>query len=589
MKRSLTILICLCLLILCGCGSEGATQSITVSLVETTGCYIPANGQRIQPGEDAVFELVLEEGYAFFSVDYDGESELYVQDGKQYLRLKEVRYPTRAKLNVTDHYRTIIYHPNGGNGETFSVDFDVTFHCRPNTLPGTAPFTNPGHTLLCWNTAPDGSGQRIGLGSRVSVSPLEPLELYAQWGKWNPETDFIWNERDFITITGYTGTGDLVVIPEEINGKPVQVIAANAFYGCQAQTVVLPSGLRIAENSAFVNCELSELVLFDSIEKIGDQSFVNCGNLKTLFINAVESPYGYDFRRESVLADKVDLLIESRGQRKLVFYGGCSMWYNLDGPYAQHTLGDRFRVINMGLNGIINSAVQMEIIMQYLEPGDIFFHTPELSSQTQLMTVTDFEEQDRKLWCGLEYNYDLVSLLDLREFPGLLDSFQFWLDGKQGGGTYSDHYQDEQGRYYLDEMGGIPFERDRGEQVLIDGVWLDPGYLRADSMEILASYYNEIQKQDAYVYVSYACVNLDAVPEEQQGNIQTMDEKFAAFLSEMEGVRLISRLEDYIYHNEDFYDTNYHLLSEPARENTMLWMRDLRAQMELDGLWEPDE
>ena len=474
MKRSLFLMCCIWMLLICGCAAENNPQSITVSLLETEGCLIPANGQRIHPGEDAVFEIVLDDGYAFLSADYDGEYELYVEDGKQYLRLKAVRYPTRAELTVTNQFRTIIYDPNGGEGESVSIDYDVTVHRRPNTQTGTDFYSNPGHTLLCWNTEPDGSGQRIGLGSRVSVSPLEPLALYAQWAEWDPVSDFCWIETDSITITGYIGSSDLVVIPEEINGKPVRAIGANAFSGCLAQMVVLSNTIQTVEDGAFTDCALSALVLFDSIEAISEKSFVNCGNLTTLYINAIEQPYGYDYRRESVLADKVDLLIESLGERKIVFYGGCSMWYNLDGQYAQHTLGDRFRVINMGLNGIINSAVQMEIIAQYLEPGDIFFHTPELSSQTQLMTVTGFGEQDRKLWCGLEYNYDLVSLLDLRSFPGLLDSFQFWLEGKQAGGSYSDYYQDEQGRSYLDDMGDIPFERDKGEQVLIDGVWLDP-------------------------------------------------------------------------------------------------------------------
>lgn len=585
MKRILIMVLCI-LLSLCGCTEESAAYSVVVSLVETKGCFVPANGQRIQSGQDAVFELVLEEGYAFFSVDYDGEYEVTVENGKQYLRLKSVRYPTRAVVTVTDQYRTIVYHPNGGQGEPFSVDYDVTFHPRVNTETGQTRFRNPGYTLLCWNTRPDGSGQRVGLGSRVSVSPLEPLALYAQWAKWSDDSHFTWEETDEIILTGYTGTEALLVIPEEINGKPVGVIREGTFQNGSAKTVVLPKSLRRVEEGAFSNCQLSELILFDNIEWFSDGSFLDCVQLSTVYINAVEPPWGYAFRRESVLADKIDVLIAHQGHRKIVFYGGCSMWYNLDGQYAQYMLGDSYRVINMGLNGTINSAVQMELITRFLEPGDVFFHTPELSSQTQLMTVTDFGEQDRKLWCGLEYNYDLVALLDLRDFQGLLDSFRFWLEEKQGSTDYSDHYQDEQGRSYFDDMGGIPFERNAGEAFLIDGVWLDPDSLREDSMTRLENAYQSIQEKGALVYVSYACVNIDAVPPEQKENLNAVEERFASCMAEMEGVRLISRLEEYVYHNEDFYDTNYHLLSEPARENTMRWMWDLRAQMELDGIWD---
>ena len=54
----------------------------------------------------------------------------------------------------------------------------------------------------------------------------------------------------------------------------------------------------------------------------------------------------------------------------------------------------------------------------------------------------------------------------------------------------------------------------------------------------------------------------------------------------MEGAVLISSVEDYLYHNSDFFDTNYHLVTQTAKENTALWLRDLRIQMERDGVWE---
>ena len=94
------------------------------------------------------------------------------------------------------------------------------------------------------------------------------------------------------------------------------------------------------------------------------------------------------------------------------------------------------------------------------------------------------------------------------------------------------------------------------------------------------------QAQGARVYVSYACVNLDAVPEGQRENAALLDGLFREAVEGMEGVTLISSLEDYLYQNSDFFDTNYHLVSQAAKENTALWLRDLRAQMERDGVWE---
>lgn len=79
---------------------------------------------------------------------------------------------------------------------------------------------------------------------------------------------------------------------------------------------------------------------------------------------------------------------------------------------------------------------------------------------------------------------------------------------------------------------------------------------------------------------------MDAVPEGQRGNVALMDGLLREAVGRMEGVALISSLEDYLYRTTDFFDTNYHLVSQAAKENTALWLRDLRAQMERDGVWE---
>lgn len=88
------------------------------------------------------------------------------------------------------------------------------------------------------------------------------------------------------------------------------------------------------------------------------------------------------------------------------------------------------------------------------------------------------------------------------------------------------------------------------------------------------------------MYVSCACVNLDAVPEGQRDNAALLGDLLREAVGQMEGAVLISSAEDYLYHNSDFFDTNYHLVTQTAKENTALWLRDLRIQMERDGIWE---
>ncbi len=587
MKRIILVLLLLLLVLgMAGCDQPSSpVTALSVSIVETPGCRVLENGVQVEPGENAAFELVLEPGVSLGSTDYPGDYFVEDRGTVKVLHLQNVQYPARVQLELSSVYRTIEYHPNGAAGGSIRLDYDLRFHTRANTEIGTDLFQRRGHTLIGWNTAQDGNGTQIGLGSRVSAPPLDVLPLYAQWVPWTPAEEFIYKIGEFVTITGYHGQDRVVVIPEVIEGLPVAVIASGAFQDCMMERVILPKSLAVVEPWAFQNCGLRELTLFDNIQRIGSDSFWNCPDFQTLHINAIEPPYGYGYRRESCMPDKIDLLIEAQGQKKIVFYGGCSMWYNLDGPMAQEMIGEQWRVINTGVNGVMNSAAQMRIIMAYLEPGDIFFHAPELSSNTQLMAVTALGRHDDKLWCGLEYNYDLVAHLDLREFPDLLDSFNTWLGFKKFAGSYADHYVDDRGRSFFDPMGGIPFPRPAPEGTLVDEVTMYPGNIRQDAMDRLYAYYQDIMEKGTTVYVSYGSVNMDAVPADQQGNGPAVEEKFRQAIEQMEGVTLISRLEDYLYCNEDFFDTNYHLLTPQAQENTRKWLRDLRAQMALDGLW----
>lgn len=576
----------LALLFLWGCGKEAEPQTeILVNIREGQGFTVENNGQFIQPGEDAVFLLSMEEGLSVADTDHDGGHSAVMEGGRIKLTLKNVKCPSHVTLRLTDSYAAITYEPNGGIGQTTTGLSDTTNHLRPNTATGTDLFTRDGYTLAGWNTRADGMGQRIGLGSRVSV-PEEGLTLYAQWAKWNDEQDFEWTVyEDGITVTGYHGNAQTVVIPATIDGKAVTAIAAGAFRDGTMGEVILPNTLTAVEDGAFQNCALATLTLFDNIESIGDGAFVDCAQLKTLRINAIEEPYGFDYRRESCYADKVDLLIHAQGEKKVVFYGGCSTWFNLDSAMLTPLLERGYRVVNMGLNGLASSSVQMQILGNYLEEGDILFHTPELSSAQQMMIDLTMEENGDKLWCGIEYNYDLFTLVDLRAVPGALDSLCAFLAQKKSGTDYTSVFM-KNGNTYCDEYGCVPFYRGETMTALQDEVYMDPSYITDGGMARLKTVYDQYQARGVRIYVSYAAVNMDEVPEEQRDSVGMVEQRFQDAIEEMDGPVLISRLDDFLYRRDDFYDTNYHLLSEQARANTLIWLRDLQVQMERDGLWE---
>ena len=580
---TLTFLVCL----LCGCALQKAREETLTVLVESGEHYsLEVSLVDVRPGESAAFYIQTEPGYAVTAADYRGDYSLTQTRGLTKLVLENVVYPTRVRLTLSHIIRTIRYEANGGeplSGAARSVteSYDVSVHIRPNVSIGTDLFKREGYTLTGWNTEPDGSGLRVGLGSRMSVA--DSAVLYAQWAKWTDEALFAYELRDGgAVVTGYAGAEETLAIPESLGGRPVTAIAAQAFAGCGAETVILPKTLERVEKDSFAGAALRELCFFDNIGYITDACFPDCKNFSTLRISAIEDPCGYSFRRESVWADKLDLLIETQGQERLIFYGGCSMWYNLIGSEAQERFGERSTVLNMGLNGVSSSLLQMELLRCFVTERDILIHAPEISSRQQLLLYTGLGKNDDKLWCALEYDYDLVSLLDIRVFDGgVLESLRLYLDKKEPGGSYTDVYHDSKGYSFQDPTGSVPFVRTQSAEELVDSVELDPSYL--EDLSRLEAEYRYFTDLGIPIYVGFACVNIDRVPEEQQGNVELMDGLYRERFSAMEGVTVVGALPDYLFHDADCYDTVYHLLTEGAERYTDTLLRDLRAQLEADG------
>ena len=95
-----------------------------------------------------------------------------------------------------------------------------------------------------------------------------------------------WSQLTFITnngtitITGYTGSTSVLVIPSTTNGYPVTSITTNAFNGGNYFVdVTVPEGVTTIGDSAFWDCwYLSNVSLPNSLTKIGDFAFYLCSD-----------------------------------------------------------------------------------------------------------------------------------------------------------------------------------------------------------------------------------------------------------------------------------------------------------------------
>ena len=156
----------------------------------------------------------------------------------------------------------------------------------------------------------------------VSLFLVSKTDAQASWQwetitRWNVENvktydDFQYlyiSETDSIRIVGYIGNAESVVVPSEIEGKPVKMIAYFGDYidntilyqnsvtkeiyipdGVQAiggfrvctnlEKVRIPNSVQEIGEEAFIYCKkLKEIKLPSSLKKIGNSAFLNCEGL----------------------------------------------------------------------------------------------------------------------------------------------------------------------------------------------------------------------------------------------------------------------------------------------------------------------
>jgi hypothetical protein len=106
-----------------------------------------------------------------------------------------------------------------------------------------------------------------------------------------------------ITITGYTGPGGQVTIPNTLNGMPVTSIGDSAFqFQTTVTSVTIPNSVTSIGYYAFNFCAgLTSVTIPSSVTNIGNTPFIGCGSLSAITVDANSSSYT---SVEGVLFDK---------------------------------------------------------------------------------------------------------------------------------------------------------------------------------------------------------------------------------------------------------------------------------------------
>lgn len=153
-----------------------------------------------------------------------------------------------------------------------------------------------------------------------------------------------------ITITGYTGLGGNVTIPDTINGLSVTSIGDGAFYGDALTNVTIPNSVTGIGSSAFEDCPLTRVTIGNGVTIIGSAAFEGCSILSLTIPDSVIVIGDYAFFGNSMTRVTIPNCVTDIGE------GAFLNCYDL--TYV--TIGNS--VTNIGLNAFSGWAGPLNLI-----------------------------------------------------------------------------------------------------------------------------------------------------------------------------------------------------------------------------------
>ena len=583
MRRLFSLLLAAVLLTACAPAAAKPAAQCRIVLESSSAFTAQTQTAAVTPGQTVTFTLTPADGYTLTGTDYDGAS--LTRTGTAYtLTLPDVRYSTAVAVTA-EKSDTVLYYSDNCGGDWLAVPVSPT-SLRVNTAIDGALFTRPGYTLTGWNTAPDGSGQAVGLGSRTEPG----VRLYAQWAAQNDAAEFTYTvENNAAAITGWQGRGEALVIPDTLGGAPVVEIAAGAFADAPCKTVIFPDTLRRVQPGAFSGSAAESVTLFDNLQQISDYAFEDCTNLQTLYINAATAPV-YSGSYYATFADKYDRLLSLTDTQKLVLFSGSSARFGYDSAALDAALPS-YAVVNMGVFAYTNALPQLELIRSQMRPGDLLLLSPEFdAAKRQFCTTNAFDD---KFFCMVEANYDLAAQLDLRQYSGVFSAFNTYLQNRAGMAArsyaVSPSDMDEDGNAVdtpsYNEYGDyILYRPDAADDTPIYGLPVDyttasfpyDTYIAPANAE-----FDRFAADGVRVYLTYSprnsrAVSADSTPEA----VDALD----AYFRENLDVTFLTPLQDSLMSGRYFYGTDNHLSTNGVALRTAQVIEALTKQLQGEGI-----
>lgn len=567
---------------LCGCVSPRVPPArCTVMFEDNPALSFSRQVWQVKQGESLTVTVGVPTGQRIAGVNYDGCTVSRKQGQTEHfdyyeLTLHQIRYSTVIRITTAPAYTTA-YH--GENGESIEIA-EESPHLFFNTLPYRGQFQKSGHVPIGWNTATDGSGQSVGFGSRVDHRAVSHLDLYVQWLPESPAEAFTYEiSGGQATITGYRGTGD-VVIPMELGGVPVTGIAAGAFGDLDVECLVLSPNLQTVADGAFGTVKAVHFYFFDNLENLTENTFQSY-QIQHIHIQAVKDPV-YSGTYFDTFPDKMDYLDSLKDRAKIVIFSGSSARFGYDSEKLESAFPGR-RVANMGVYAYSNMAPLAELVLGAMREGDILIHSPELDAiDTQFCGESHIMKET---YCLMESNFDLFARLDCRNYTQVFSAWAQFQESRRNmeprSYLESAWDYDEDGNRALtpsyNRYGDYILYRDNNHRRVNFGVkraFYNKDHIRPQDLEGLNRMYDRFLEKGIDVYYIYSPRSSSSISADSTAEtIAQLD----AFLRTHLHVPVISPIGESLMDPLYFYGTDNHLSTEGVEIYTSLVIGYLKA------------
>lgn len=261
--------------------------------------------------------------------------------------------------------------------------------------------------------------------------------------------------------------------------------------------------------------------------------------------------FGQDKKYESTfyggLLVKDSRLENVANKKKIVFLGGSSLSFGLRSPMMSEALG--YEVVDYGLYAPLGIRTMAELAKKKIEKGDVVIFAPEINEETYQTKIN----YNMLLKCA-EANTSILHRFGIEEQAEIAANWPYFVIERaaanvQATAPYDRASFDSYGdiRNSLVTLNILPEFYDSSQKIAPD-----PSLLTKDFVNYVNDYKKAMDKIGASTYFTFSPTNVLGLVED---NLPAFETK----LKESLACKVLGSVKEFAYHQNYFYDTNFHL------------------------------